>query len=76
MGCPSCANRIRNALLAQPGIVEVEMDVPAGLARVWYVPERVGVQQVLAVVSTVGERTKHRYLAVALRSDPSPAAPT
>jgi copper chaperone CopZ len=70
MGCPSCANRIRNALLAQPGIVEVEADVPAGLARVWYVPTRVGIPEMLAVVSTVGERTQHRYLAVVLRSDP------
>lgn len=31
IGCPSCANRVRNALLAYPGIVEVKVDVSAGL---------------------------------------------
>jgi len=73
MGCPSCANRVRNALLAHSGIVEVEVDIPAALARVWYLPDRVSVREILGIVSLVGEGSQHRYLAVPLAADRSPS---
>lgn len=69
MGCPSCGNRIRNALLAHPGVVEAEIDVPAGLARVWYDDARVGVRELVGVVSVLGEASQHRYLAVPMARD-------
>lgn len=74
MGCANCANRIRNELLAQPGILEVEMDVTAGLARVWHVPTDIDVREIVAVVGAVGEGTHHRYLAVLV--PPTPPQPT
>lgn len=66
MECQDCANRIRNALLAHPGVVETEADAGAALARVWYDPERVSVEEILGVVAVVGEWTQHQFLAVAL----------
>lgn len=64
MDCPSCANRIRNALLAHPGVVDVAADVPAALLRVWYEAAKVSVREISAVVAVVGEGTQHQYLAV------------
>ena len=66
MGCPNCANRIRNALLSHRGVLEAEMDVPSALARVWYDPSCVGVGEIVAMVATVGAGTHHLYLAVPL----------
>lgn len=66
IGCPSCANRVRNALLAYPGIVEVEVDVSAGLMRVWHRPEQAGIRQIVSVVAVVGEASQHQYAAVPL----------
>ncbi len=64
MDCPNCANRIRNALMAHPGVLEAQADVPAALARVWYDPTQVRVAEILAVVTLVGEGTQHQYLPV------------
>jgi len=66
MECASCAHRIRNALLAHPGVHEAEADPSTALARVWYDPARVGVREILAVVVVVGEGTQHRFLPVPL----------
>jgi copper chaperone CopZ len=66
MECPDCANRIRNALLAHPGILEAEMDARAALAHVWHDPARVGVSEILSIVTVLGEGTQHRFLAVEL----------
>lgn len=71
MECPSCANRIRNALLAQKGVVEAEMDVSATLGRVWYDPARVSVGEILRVVIAVGEGTQHQFLPVVLAIHPA-----
>lgn len=69
MECPDCANRIRNALLAHPAIVEAETDARAALARVWYDAARVSVREILGVVAVAGEGTQHQFLAVALEHD-------
>lgn len=67
MGCRNCANRIRNVLLEQPGVLEAELEVARALARVWYDPSRTGVREILSTVDELGERTQHQFLAVALR---------
>lgn len=73
MGCPSCGNRVRNALLAHPGVVEVEVDLCALVVRVWYDPELVGVRELVGIVAVVGKASQHRYIAVPLgpSTDPS-----
>lgn len=69
MGCLNCANSIRNALLAQRGVVEAELDATTALARVWYDSSFTCVAEILGTVAALGERTQHRFLAVPLRSD-------
>jgi copper chaperone CopZ len=64
MGCPNCANRIRNALLATRGVVDVEVDLHAALATVWYRAPRASVSHLIDAVDGAGRATHHRYLAV------------
>jgi len=68
LGCPNCANRVRNALLRASGVVDVEVDLPAGLATVWYRPAEGRVSDLIAAVSVAGLGTHHRYLAVAVEA--------
>jgi copper chaperone CopZ len=64
MECPDCANRVRNALVAHPGVLEAETDFGAALARVWYDAARVSVREIVGVIAVIGEGTQHRFLAV------------
>lgn len=64
MGCPNCANRVRNALLGTQGVVDVEVDLPAGLATVWYRAGAVSLSDMVTAVAEAGQGTHHRYLAV------------
>ncbi|MDP2958253.1 MAG: heavy metal-associated domain-containing protein [Longimicrobiales bacterium] len=62
--CPNCANRVRNALLMAPGVVDVEVDLAGALATVWYNGGEAGVKDLLDAVAEAGRGTHHRYLAV------------
>lgn len=66
MGCPNCAHRVRNALLATRGVVDVDVDLPAALATVWFVRREVRIEDLVAAVALAGLGTHHRYLAVPL----------
>lgn len=68
MGCPNCATRVRNALLDVDGVVDAEVDLPAALAKVWYVVDRVAEEDLVASVRRAGHDSNHRYLAVPLKS--------
>lgn len=64
LGCPNCANRVRNALLRATGVVDVEVDLTSALATVWYRPDEGRVWDFVNAVSVAGLGTHHRYLAV------------
>ncbi|NIN63291.1 MAG: hypothetical protein GTO63_00950, partial [Anaerolineae bacterium] len=55
MGCPSCATRVRNSLLSYPGVLQVEIELPYGLARVDYDPARTGERALLDAVAAAGD---------------------
>lgn len=63
LGCPNCANRVRNALLGVRGVVDVEIDLPRGLATVWREPREAEVSDLVGAVSDAARGTHHRYLA-------------
>jgi copper chaperone CopZ len=67
-GCPNCRNRIRNALLACPGVVEVSIDESGALAQVWYATSEITVEGLVTQVAAAGEGTHHRYMAVPVGS--------
>lgn len=68
MGCPNCANRVRNSLLLRPAVLEAEVSLSTGLVTVWFDEGGAGVPDLLEAISQAGQGTHHRYLAVPVRS--------
>ena len=68
LGCPSCANRVRNALLGVPGVIDAEIDLPAALATVWHLTDLCSTGDLVEAVREASGTSHHRYLAVPLRS--------
>lgn len=64
MGCPTCAARVRNALVLTEGVLEAEVDHGSGLAVVSYVPGAVEVEAMIRAVDAAAEGTRHTYRAV------------
>jgi copper chaperone CopZ len=64
LGCINCANRVRNALLSCPSVVDAKVDLGAAQADVWYLPEHIGPLGLTKVVSLAGKGTNHQYRAV------------
>lgn len=69
MGCPTCAARVRNALVLTEGVLEAEVSHGSGLAVVRYLPESVDGDGMARSVRAAGAGTGHEYGAV-----PVPAA--
>ncbi len=67
MGCPNCANRVRNALLRTPGVLAVEMDLTGGRATVAIRQEMTDVTPLLQAVAASGAGTHHVYRAALLQ---------
>lgn len=67
MGCPNCAHRVRNALLAVPGVLDASVHVGAGQAAVACRDGSVGVDDLVGAVEEAGRGTRHRYTADVLR---------
>lgn len=67
MGCPNCAHRVRNAILAVPGVVDAEVDAKGAVAQVWYNSSETDVGQVVRGVTLASEGTHHDYMAVPIR---------
>jgi copper chaperone CopZ len=56
MHCHKCEAAIRNALAAQPGVHEVEVDFPSKMASVLFDPAAVAVKDLTSAVGTAGYR--------------------
>lgn len=65
MGCPNCANRVRNRLVALNGVAGAVVDHSSGLALVSYNPDLVSMQSMLNAVSQ-GDGP-HKYTATLLK---------
>lgn len=68
MGCPTCAARVRNALVLTEGVVEAEVDHGSGLAVVSYLPEALEEETMLRAVAAAGAGTRQTYRAVTIPS--------
>jgi copper chaperone CopZ len=62
MGCPNCAARVRNSLLALQGVVEAVIDHNTGVGRVFYNPGMVTGPDLERTVSAAGGDGRHEYL--------------
>lgn len=72
MGCVNCANRIHNALITMDGVGAVEIDHQTAQGMVYFDPDRVTPDGLLARVSQAGGESGHRYRAAVA---PSPFQP-
>ncbi len=63
MGCGNCANRVRNGLLALPGVLAAQVDLGEGLVRVNFRPNDTELQNLLEAVSDAAHDGQHQYRA-------------
>ena len=72
MGCPNCANRVRNSLLSLYGVVDAYVDHAAGIAQVSFNPNIGTIDDLIGAVTRAGDDGHHTYeaklLATALTS--------
>jgi copper chaperone CopZ len=72
MGCPNCANRVRNSLLSLYGVVDAYIDHSAGIAQVSFNPAIEAIDELISAVAGAGSDGRHAYgaklLATALTS--------
>ena len=66
MGCPNCAARVHNGLLALTGVVEAEVDHTTGFAFVEYSQDLVSIPDLLEAVAQAGDNSRHKYVAMCL----------
>ena len=73
MHCHRCQQTIRKALSAtSPGVHEVEVDFPSGLASVLFDPKQVTIRQLMDAVNESGYRATG--FSHGQRGEPDPAA--
>jgi copper chaperone CopZ len=63
MGCPNCANRVRNSLISLNGVVEAYVDHTMGIADVAFNPDRVTIPALIDAVARAGGDGRHEYRA-------------
>jgi copper chaperone CopZ len=61
MGCPNCANRVHNSLLALRGVVDVNVDHVTGIAVVNFNSDLTTPQFLIGAVARAGGDGKHEY---------------
>jgi copper chaperone CopZ len=66
MGCPNCATRVRNGLVALTGVVEADVDHTTGFAFVEYSKDLVSMPDLLQAVAQAGDNNRHKYVGMYL----------
>jgi len=61
MGCPNCANRVRNSLISLKGVVDARVDHSIGKAQVAYNPNLATSDDLIAAVARAGGDGRHEY---------------
>jgi len=61
MGCPNCANRVRNSLISLNGVMEAYVDHTMGIADVEFNPDLVTIPALIDVVARAGGDGRHNY---------------
>ncbi|HEX7000104.1 MAG TPA: heavy-metal-associated domain-containing protein [Trueperaceae bacterium] len=67
LGCPTCATRVRNALVGVQGVLDADVRVRPQHASVIYDSSRTYPERLMAAVIEAGSRSGHRYLARVIR---------
>ena len=64
MGCDTCATRVRNAILRLDGVVQVDINLEQGLAKVAYDKTMVAPSAFSLAVAAAGNDGRHEYRAM------------
>lgn len=67
LGCPNCATRVRNALLALDGVIAAEVGLEPQHAVVAFDPTRTRLEQLTEAVAWAGAASRHAYTAEMVR---------
>lgn len=67
MGCPNCANRVRNSLLGLEGVIQADVNHLYGEATVRHNPSMASLDQLIAAVAAAGGDGHHEYSAALLQ---------
>lgn len=68
MGCPNCAARVRNSLIALTGVVEAYVDHTAAMAQVNFNPNLTNLPALVEAVAQAGGDGRHEYRAQLLKA--------
>ena len=63
MGCPNCATRVRNSLLALDGVYGVDVYLNMAVAEVSYDSQKVMPMDFAAAIAKAGNDGRHEYRA-------------
>ena len=63
MGCPNCANRVRNSLLLVYGVISADIALEPGRAQVIFNPLLAGPSDLTRAVAAAGGDGRHEYRA-------------
>jgi copper chaperone CopZ len=66
MGCPNCAARVRNSLLAVHGVIDAKVDHNIGMADVVFNPSLTAIPALIDAVARAGGDGRHEYRARSL----------
>ena len=61
MGCPNCANRVRNSVLSIYGVTATYVDHAAGIAQISYNPNFVKIDSLISAIRWAGRGSKYAY---------------
>ncbi len=61
MGCPNCAARVRNSLLALTGVVGAQVMLETSTADITYNPDLTDVPALIEAVTQAGADGRHHY---------------
>ena len=64
MGCPTCATRVRNALLTTEGVISADVRLEAQHGSVVYDPAVTYPEQLEEAIAEMGRVSRHAYHAV------------
>lgn len=67
MGCPNCAGRVRNSLVALYGVTEAVVDHVTGRAEVTFNPTLISLPALTDAVAGAGNDGRHAYQARPVR---------
>ena len=69
MGCPNCAMRVHNGLLAVDGVYKADVYLNISLAEVYYDSRKVSTAILMEAVRRAGENANHDYQALVIATD-------